>query len=272
MPGIELIAVGRPDLDLTDHTSVIDRITAENPEIVISTAAYTAVDRAEDEPDLARAVNVTGAASVAEAADRIGAAIIHLSTDYVFSGTDPHPYAEDSRTGPATVYGLTKLEGERAVSRINARHLIIRTSWVYSPFGTNFLRTMLSLARQRDEIRVVADQWGRPTSALDLADSLLAIAPTLREDGFGTCHLAGGGEANWSGFARHILSVSRALGGPFANIVDISTADLGARARRPGNSRLCVDKAEEIFGLRLPDWRSSTSRDVERLLNGAGNG
>lgn len=272
MPGIQLTALGRPRLDVTDRASVMAGIAASKPDVVISAAAYTAVDRAEDEPDRAYAINVTGAATVAEAAERVGAAVIHLSTDYVFAGTDPYPYTEDSRPGPNSIYGLTKLEGERAVARLNPRHAIVRTSWVYSPFGSNFLRTMLQLAGRQNTIRVVCDQWGNPTSALDLADGLLVIAAALRDGRFGTYHLTGSGEANWSGFARHILRASRAFGGPFADIVDIATSERPGQAQRPANSRLCSDKAEDIFGVRLPDWRSGTDRVLARLLGGAGHG
>lgn len=272
LKGIELVATGRPGLDLTDRASVIACMAHEKPDIVISAAAYTAVDGAEEEPDLAYAINATGAASVAEAAERAGAAIIHISTDYVFAGTDPHPYDEESPTGPGTIYGLTKLEGERAVVRLNPRHAIVRTSWLYSPFGCNFLRTMLALAGRQNAIRVVVDQRGNPTSALDLADALLAIAPALRDGSFGIYHLTGSGEASWADFARHILRASRTIGGPFANIVDIDTVDYPAKARRPANSRLCSDKAESTFGVRLPDWRTSTDRTLARLLEGGGHG
>ena len=272
LPGVELVALGRPDFDVTDRALVIRRVAAEKPDVVISTAAYTAVDRAEDEPALAYAVNATGAATVAEAAEKVGAAILHLSTDYVFPGSGARPYDEESRTGPVSIYGLTKLEGERAVQRVNPRHIIVRTSWVYSPFGSNFLLTMLKLARQQNMIRVVSDQWGNPTSALDLADVLLAMAGDLRDCRFGIYHAAGSGEASWSGFARHILRASRALGGPFAEIVDIATADRPAQARRPANSRLCLDKLADVFQIRPPDWHSSTDRVVARLLRGACHG
>jgi dTDP-4-dehydrorhamnose reductase len=263
---VELVTVARPGFDLMDRASVINKVIAEKPDVVISAAAYTAVDRAEDEPDIAYAVNVTGAGYVAEAAERIGAGIIHLSTDYVFAGTELRAYDEQSRPAPMSIYGLTKLEGERAVARINPMHAVVRTSWVYSPFSSNFLRTMLKLATQQNTIRVVADQWGNPTSALDLADGLLAVARGLREGRYGTYHLTGSGETNWSGFARHLLRSSRALGGPYANITDITTSEYPTKANRPGNSRLCCDKVEGVFGVRLPDWRSSTDRIVARLV------
>lgn len=263
---VEVVAVGRPQMDLLDRSSVISRIVEERPDIVVSAAAYTAVDRAEDEPDLAYAVNVSGAAHVAEAAARIGAPIIHLSTDYVFSGDERLPYTEDCKTGPATIYGLTKLEGERAVARINPHHLILRTSWVHSPFGTNFVKTMLRLAGDRSSISVVSDQWGTPTSALDLADGLLRLAAGLTESRFGIYHLAGAGDTNWSDFARHIFRVSHAHGGPFADVVDISSDDYPAKARRPLNSRLSSAKVEQVFGWRPTDWRSGAETVVRRLV------
>jgi dTDP-4-dehydrorhamnose reductase len=264
--GIEVITVGRPELDLTDHASVIGRITRLRPDVVISAAAYTAVDRAEDEPDLAYAVNVNGAAAVAEAAERAGAPVIHLSTDYVFAGDGSVPYDETCKAQPNTVYGWTKLKGEEAVAKANPRSIILRTSWVYSPFGTNFVKTMLRLAKDRPSISVVADQWGNPTSALDIADALIRIAANAVEDTAGTYHFSGSGETNWSGFARHIFARSKANGGPFADVIDIATADYPAKARRPANSRLCCAKAEATFGIHAPDWHDSTEIVVRRLL------
>lgn len=271
VPDVELVAAGRPELDLEDRASVMECIAAARPDIVVSAAAYTAVDRAEEEPDRAYAVNVVGAAAVAEAAERVGAACIHLSTDYVFSGAGTRPYREDCATGPQTVYGQTKLEGERAVALTGAKHVILRTSWVYSPFGVNFVKTMLSLAEDRDTVAVVADQWGKPTSALDIADAILWIAPRLRDGRFGLYHLAGAGETNWAGLARHVFQASRESGGPFAEVKDVSSAEYPARARRPHNSRLSSEKFERTFLWRAPDWRSSVEQVVARLagpLNG----
>ncbi len=171
-PAIELHTVGRPKFDLTDRYAIIKAIESAKPDLVISAAAYTAVDRAEDEPELAHAINVTGAAYVAEAASQVGAGVLHLSTDYIFSGEKSHPYDERCPADPRTVYGLTKLKGEEAVASANPRHIILRTSWVYSPFGANFVKTMLGLAATADTVRVVSDQWGNPTSALDIAASL----------------------------------------------------------------------------------------------------
>lgn len=266
MDDIELITVGRPDFDLADTSSVRHTILAAKPEIVVSAAAYTAVDRAEDERNLAYAINVTGAAAVAEAAAVLRVPIIHLSTDYVFSGTDPYPYLEDDEAEPKTVYGYTKLRSERAVASVNPRHIILRTSWVYSPFGTNFVRTMLRIAAERASVGVVSDQWGNPTSALDLATAILLIATYPERHYTGIYHLSGTGETNWSGFARHIFDVSRAHGGPSADVEDILSSDYRTRARRPTNSCLSTDKFERVFGWRAPSWQSSVETVVRRII------
>ncbi|MBB6408264.1 dTDP-4-dehydrorhamnose reductase [Mesorhizobium sangaii] len=269
-PGVEVIAIGRPELDLAKPDTVIDTIAAAKPDIVVSAAAYTAVDQAEDEPDLAFAVNAVGAGKVAEAAAQLGVPVIHLSTDYVFDGSASGAYVETDATAPRSVYGASKLAGEQAVAAANPRHLILRTAWVYSPFGKNFVKTMLRLAADRDEISVVADQWGNPTSALDIADAVLHAAATLHGNksfaAFGVYHLAGTGEANWSGFARHILDTSRVSGGPWARVRDIATMDYPTKARRPANSRLSSAKFASVFGWNAPDWRLSTEAVARRVL------
>jgi len=268
--GVEVVAVGRPLLDLARPDTAFEALAASKPDIVVSAAAYTAVDQAEDEPDLAFAVNAVGAGKVAEAAERLGVPVIHLSTDYVFDGTKDGAYVETDATAPLGVYGASKLAGEQAVAQANPRHLILRTAWVYSPFGRNFVKTMLRLAGDRDEIAVVADQWGNPTSALDIAAAILHAAAMLDRDrrfnAFGVYHLAGTGETNWSGFARHVLETSRAHGGPHARVRDIATSDYPTKARRPGNSRLSTAKFASAFAWQTPDWRSSTQRAVSRLL------
>jgi len=270
LAGVDVIAIGRPQLDLANPDTVIEAITAARPDVVVSAAAYTAVDQAEDEPDLAFRVNAVGAGKVAQAAARLGVPVIHLSTDYVFDGSASGSYVETDATAPASVYGATKLAGEQAVAAANPRNLILRTAWVYSPFGKNFVKTMLRLAADRDEISVVADQWGNPTSALDIADAILHAAATLHRNkdfaAFGIYHLAGTGEANWSGFARHILDTSRVSGGPSARVRDITTTDYPTKARRPANSRLSSAKFASAFGWSAPDWRLATEAVVRRVL------
>ncbi len=273
LPSVELIVAGRPELDLARPETVREAIVSARPDIVVSAAAYTAVDQAEDAPDVADAINAAGAGAVAAAAAEIGAPVIHLSTDYVFDGTAPRAHVETDETGPQSVYGRTKLAGERAVAGANPRHLILRTAWVYSPFGRNFVRTMLKLAEGRDTVRVVSDQFGNPTSAIDIADGILHIATMLRADlgpeAFGIFHLAGSGETSWSGLARAVFAESRQRGGAYASVEDIATADYPTRARRPANSRLDCAKLSRIYGWRAPAWQQSCGAVVARLLEPA---
>ncbi|MGN6467021.1 MAG: dTDP-4-dehydrorhamnose reductase [Rhizobiaceae bacterium] len=270
---IEVVRIGRPDFDLARPETIAPAIRAVRPDVVVSAAAYTAVDRAEEEPDLAFAVNALGAGAVAEASSGIGVPIIHLSTDYVFDGEADAPYGEDREPAPRGVYGVSKLAGERMVAEANPHHLILRTAWVYSPFGSNFVRTMLRLAAERDEIAVVSDQWGNPTSALDIADAVLLAAGRLHASAgfsaYGVYHLAGAGATNWSGFARHILETSARLGGPNARVRDIATADYPTKASRPANSRLSTEKFAAAFGWHATEWRNSTDEVVRRVLRRA---
>ncbi|MEP9385694.1 dTDP-4-dehydrorhamnose reductase [Mesorhizobium sp. KR9-304] len=270
--GIEVKLAGRPQLDLLEPGTVRASILAARPDVVVSAAAYTAVDQAEDEPDVAFAVNAAGARAVAQAAAEVDAAIIHLSTDYVFSGDAPGEYAESDATDPRNVYGLSKLEGEKAVAAANPRHVILRTAWVYSPYGRNFVKTMLALAKERDRVRVVADQWGNPTSAADIAEGVLRIAQTVAADRQASRHgifnLAGQGATSWAGFARHVFATSARLGGPSAQVEEIATADYPTKARRPLNSRLSCQKLLDVYGWRPPAWRESCWSAVARLVGG----
>jgi dTDP-4-dehydrorhamnose reductase len=269
-PGIDVVALGRPDLDLARPEGIPAAIAGAAPDLVVSAAAYTAVDQAEDEPGLAFAVNRDGAGAVAAAAAVLGVPVIHLSTDYIFAGDLDRAYVEGDVTGPTGVYGASKLAGEEAVAAASPKHLILRTAWVYSAYGKNFLKTMLRLAETRDELGVVADQWGNPTSAHDITDGILQIATHLaaRKDfaAWGIYHLAGTGHTNWADFARHILNTSGRQGGPCARVRDIATADYPTKARRPANSRLDTAKLTTAFGWTCRDWRDATEDVVARLF------
>lgn len=269
-PDLEAIALSRPELDLTKPETVHRAIEAIKPDLVVSAAAYTAVDLAEDEPELAFAVNAAGAEAVAQAAKACGAPVIHLSTDYVFAGDADGAYVETDATGPHSVYGRSKLEGERLVGQANARHIILRTAWVYSPFGKNFVKTMLKLAETRDAVSVVSDQKGNPTSALDIADAIIRVADHLAAASdfsvWGVYHLAGTGDTNWSDFARAIFRESNQLGGPTAVVTDITTADYPTKAARPANSCLSTAKFQQVFNWSAPHWQISLRDVVARLI------
>ena len=272
--GHEVVPLGRPGLDLADPATVLPALRAAAAAAVINAAAYTAVDRAEAEPEVALAVNGAGAGAVAAAAAELGLPVLQVSTDYVFDGSKPAPYVEEDAVGPLGAYGLSKLAGERAVAEANPRHAILRTAWVYAPYGTNFVRTMLRIAGNKPEVSVVADQHGCPTSALDIASTLLGVAARLVEDPenrdlVGVFHMAARGEAVWADVAEAVFAASRAKGGPSATVKRITTAEFPTQARRPANSRLDCGKLERVYGIRLPEWRGPLERTVSRLLNDA---
>lgn len=269
--GVDIVTIGRPEVDLARPGDLQSALSELKPHAVVNAAAYTAVDLAESEPDRAYEVNCLGAAAVAASATKLNIPVLHLSTDYVFDGCLDRPYREDDPTNPTSIYGETKLSGEMAVAAANVNHVILRTAWVYSPFGKNFVRTMLSLAGERTEISVVSDQRGTPTSALDIADAILIIAnnliaqptaPQLR----GLFHMTGGGETTWAEFATAIFENSNALGGPTARVNPIPTSGYPTLARRPANSRLDNSRLGEVHGLRLPHWRHSVRACIERLV------
>lgn len=264
-PELELIPAGRPEVDLAEPGSVARVIRAVSPDLVINAAAYTAVDQAEDEPELAFRVNAGAAGEAAAAARNVNAAILHLSTDYVFDGRASTAYGEDAPTNPLSIYGRSKLAGEEAVRAANPDHIILRTAWVYSPFGRNFVRTMVAAARDRDVLNVVDDQHGSPTSALDLADAILAIARQWPPDSGRTYHLAGSGSASWFELAETVMANCRRLGLTAAEVHPITTADWPTRAVRPAHAVLDCTKVERDLGIRLPDWRDSVAATVERL-------
>lgn len=268
--GVDIVALGRPELDLSDVASICAAVSAARPNAIVSAAAYTAVDKAESEPDLAFAVNAEGPGALAAVAAELDVPIVHLSTDYVFSGEKTEPYVESDPTGPVSVYGRSKLEGERRVAEAQPNHAILRTAWVYSPFGANFLKTMLRLGETRDTVNVVADQHGTPTSALDIADAVIAVAQRLAADPDpslrGIFHLTGSGEATWADFADVIFAEREARTGKRVTVGRIGTADYPTPARRPANSRLSGEKLGRVYGLVLPDWRQSTKAVLDRLL------
>ena len=268
--GIDVFALRRPQLDLTIPGTIRSALADARPDLVVNAAAYTAVDKAESEPDLALAVNATGAGELAAHCERLAIPLIHISTDYVFDGAKPAPYAEADPTGPINAYGRSKLAGELAVAAACSRHIIVRTSWVYSPFGTNFVRTMLRLAQSRPELGVVDDQRGCPTYAPHLAEAITHMAQRLQTRSaaappWGIYHAAGSGETTWCEFAREIFRISAPGGGATPNVKAIATADFPTPARRPANSRLDCGLLERTFGVRLPDWREGTRNCVARL-------
>jgi dTDP-4-dehydrorhamnose reductase len=266
--GVTVIAVGRPELDLENAGTVGPAILSQKPDLVVNAAAYTAVDKAESEPETAFAVNRDGAGAAAAAAHTLGVPFIHLSTDYVYPGDKPSAYVETDATGPLGVYGASKLAGEQAVRAAHPQALVLRTSWVYSPFGANFVKTMLRVGKERDVLRVVDDQQGNPTSALDIADAILRLAPGLvsQNPSGGVYHLCGEGSVTWCGFAREIFAVSARLGGPHPKVEAITTADYPTPARRPSNSRLDTSAFAARFGFRLRPWQVAVAETVGRLL------
>lgn len=270
--GIEIVTTSRAQVDLAQPGSLAAAIAAEQPQLVINAAAYTAVDAAEDEPALAFRVNAEAAGEAAQAAHAIGAPIIQLSTDYVFSGEDGKAYGEDDPTQPLSAYGRTKLAGEQAVRAANPAHLILRTAWVYSPFGRNFVKTMVAAARARPALDVVDDQFGSPTSALDLADAILVLAGRLRDGDrrmLGrTYHLAGSGQASWYELATTVMEACRHLALPAAEVRPIATCDWPTKARRPAFAVLDCSRIERDLALRLPQWRESVEQTVTRLALG----
>jgi dTDP-4-dehydrorhamnose reductase len=267
--GVQVVAIGRPELDLADANSVAVAVARERPHIVVNAAAYTRVDKAETEPAVAHAVNALGAEHVASACAANAIPIIHISTDYVFEGTKDRPYVEDDPPAPVNVYGRTKLEGERRVAKACERHLILRSAWLHSPWGVNFVKTMLRLAATRPNISVVDDQFGSPTYAPDLAKIVLAAAARVAADPagahWGIYHAAGSGETNWYGFAREVFRRAAEQGLPIADVTAIPASEFPSQARRPANSRLNCDRLRLLVGVELPDWRAGVKDCVARL-------
>lgn len=272
--GFEVITLARPHIDLLEPKGLAAAIRAAEPAILINAAGYTAVDRAEDEPETAFAVNAIAAGAAAAAAAQAGCPILHFSTDYVFGGSKTTPYCESDPTAPLGVYGASKLAGEQAVAAANGRHVILRTSWVCSPWGQNFVRTMLRLACERDTLRVVDDQHGAPTFASDLAGAVGIVTGKLIESDAdprlcGIFHVTNAGETTWFGFARAIMAGARNRAMKTAAVEAISTADYPTKVRRPRFSKLATGKIEQIYGIRLPHWQNGLERCLDRLMPSA---
>jgi dTDP-4-dehydrorhamnose reductase len=259
----EVIATDRAALDLCDLDSIRRAVRAAKPEVIVNAAAYTAVDRAESEPEIAMRVNGEAPGALAEEAKRLGALLVHYSTDYVFDGAKPTPYAEEDEPNPLGVYGRTKLAGERAIAASGCRHLILRTSWVYGPRGKNFLLTILRKARAGEALRVVDDQRGAPNSSATLAAATARVlaACTAGRGAAGLYHLSAGGATTWYGFARAILEEA----GIPAEVTAVESDGYPGAARRPANSVLDGARLRARFGISLPAWRECL-REVARQL------
>lgn len=256
---------GREQADLTDQETLKKLVGSKKWEAVINAAAYTAVDRAESEPDIAQAVNARAPGIMAQACARDDIPFVHISTDYVFDGSMDRPYMEDDPLNPLSVYGRTKADGERFVLDAGGRSVILRTSWVYAPEGKNFVNTMLKLGQEREELRIVSDQTGAPTSAADIADGIIKIIS--RFDQTGIFHMTASGSTSWHGFATEIFRVAREKGLKTPQrVVPITTAEYPTPARRPMNSRFDCRKLEKIYGVALPSWQSGLSACMDILF------
>lgn len=272
----EVIALNRAQADLEKPATLSDTIRSNAPDLIVNAAAYTAVDKAESEPDLALLVNGHAVRVLAEEAGKLGALLVHYSTDYVFDGSKSGPYTEDDAPNPLSVYGRTKLDGERAIQASGCRHLIFRTSWVYAARGGNFVKTILRLAGERDELRVVADQIGAPTSAELLADVTALCAgfvthfPERFAGAEGTYNLVSAGEISWHNYAQFVVENAARLGLPLklasGSIRQIATSEYPLPAARPLNSRLATDKLRRVFGIELPHWQIHLERVIAELV------
>jgi dTDP-4-dehydrorhamnose reductase len=258
--------------DFTDLSGLTKAVAQIQPDVIVNAAAHTAVDKAEGEPDLARTLNALAPSALAKAADQCNAMMVHYSTDYVFDGSGSMAWSEQDPTGPLSIYGATKLEGEQLITQHCPRHLIFRTSWVYAARGGNFAKTMLRLAKEKDQLTVISDQFGAPTGADLLADvtahALRQVSVTQQD--FGLYHLVAGGETSWHGYAEFVLNESLrhqpSLQLAAKTVTAVPTSAFPTPARRPHNSRLNTQKIKATFGLTLPDWRQGVSRMLKEVL------
>lgn len=271
----EIVAVDHHECDLADPAAIRRLVAEVSPQIIVSPAAYTAVDKAESEPELAQAINATAPGILGQEAKKLGALVVHYSTDYVFDGTKQGAYTEDDIPNPQSVYGKTKLAGEQALQQSGADHLIFRTSWVFGAHGGNFAKTMLRLAAEREALKIVADQYGAPTSAALLADVTAQAIGRYQREGrasfpFGLYHLVAGGLTTWHAYAQTVVRAAEAAGKPLKvradDIAPIATTDYPLPAPRPANSHLDTRRLQAAFGLRLPDWQSGLEHVLQQIL------
>jgi dTDP-4-dehydrorhamnose reductase len=267
--GYRLTAFDHAGLDIAEQERVFAAVGRERPDVVVNAAAYTAVDRAESEPDAAWAANATGAGNLATACRGAAIPLIHISTDYVFDGSKAGAYREQDPVSPLGVYGASKEAGERAVRAALAEHIIVRTAWVYSAHGHNFVKTMLRLAAERPVLRVVADQVGSPTSAADLAAALAALVARIAagERRWGAYHFAGAGVVSWHGFAEAIFEEARPWRGPPPRVDEIATADYPTPARRPANSVLDCTKIADAYDIKPRPWRAALAGVIREIYS-----
>lgn len=273
-PGVEVIRIGLPEVDLSRPETLEAPIRASRPDVIISSAAYTAVDKAENERELAMSINAVSPGELGRLAEALNIPLLHLSTDYVFGGDKVGVYTEADPPAPVSVYGHTKLAGENAIRKATQNYIILRTAWVYSPFGNNFVKTMLRLGEAKDEVSVVADQHGCPTYGREIARALLLIAHRVvvdRDAGLrGIFHLTGQGETTWAGFAEAIFAAAEARGRRPVRVREILTSEYPTPAKRPSNSRLSGKKLSEIYGLQLDPWQVSLNDCLNQLVGQVG--
>jgi dTDP-4-dehydrorhamnose reductase len=258
--------------DFTNLDGLAATVRAVRPDVIVNSAAHTAVDKAESEPELVRTINALAPGVIAREAAKLGALVVHYSTDYVFDGSGSEARDETAPTGPLSVYGATKLEGEQLIAQSGARHLIFRTSWVYAARGGNFAKTMLKLARERERLTVIDDQIGAPTGADLLADvtahaiRMVMASPELELSG--VYHFVAAGETSWHGYATYVIDLARRLGENVAvqEIAAVPTSAFPTPAKRPGNSRLSTSKLEQVFGVRIPPWQQGVERMLIEIL------
>lgn len=270
-PDVTACAVGRAAVDICEARTIERAMVANGPDVVINSAAYTAVDKAEDEGEQAFRMNRDGARQLAEATAKAGIPMIHISTDYVFDGSKSGAYSEDDEPSPVTVYGQSRLEGEQAVLAANPKAIIVRTAWIHSAAGKNFVKSMLELATEQDSVNVVDDQTGSPTYAPHLCSALLEIARQVKDQPadasiWGIYHAAGSGETTWHGLAKEVMKCSAKHGGPHVPVQAIHSEDYPTRAKRPANAVLDCSKLQRTFNIALPAWEDGAEACVKRLL------